>query len=68
MIRFGAINERKVDALELLKLSLQNSEWEVPFAHPAGSAARGRSQALHFSPFCNVAIEEYDVWTRWEVK
>lgn len=68
VIRFGAINDRKVDILELLKFSLQNSQWEVASVHPAGSAARGRRQALHFSSSGKGAIEEYDVWAKWQVK
>jgi hypothetical protein len=68
VIRFGAINDRKVDALQLLKQSLQNSGWDVASVHPAGSAARGRRQALHFSPSDKGAIGEYDVWAKWHVQ
>ncbi|HLZ58798.1 MAG TPA: hypothetical protein VKR06_17800, partial [Ktedonosporobacter sp.] len=64
VVRFGAINDRKVDALELLKLSLHGSGWEVTAVYSAGSASRGRRQALHFAPSGKGAIEEYDVWAK----
>lgn len=65
VIRFGAINDRKVDALELLRYSLHDSGWEITEVQPAGSASWGRRQALHFSPPAKGAIEEYDVWGVW---
>jgi DNA methylase len=66
VIRFGAINDRKIDATQLLKCSLQNTNWEIADVQSAGSASRGRRQALHFSPSDKGAIEEYDVWGRWQ--
>ncbi|HEV2581890.1 MAG TPA: DNA methyltransferase [Ktedonobacteraceae bacterium] len=65
VIRFGAINDRKVDALELLKQSLYGSGWEITDVQSAGSASSGHRQALHFSPSRKSAIEEYDVWGVW---
>jgi hypothetical protein len=66
VIRFGAINDRKVDAIHLLKYSLQDTGWEVTDILSAGSASRGRRQALHFSPSGKGAIEEYDVCGVWQ--
>ncbi len=66
VIRFGAINDRKLDVLQLLKHSLQDSGWEVTTVHSAGSAAKGHRQALHFSTPGKGAIEEYDVWAKWQ--
>jgi hypothetical protein len=66
VVRFGAINDRKVDAIWLLKHSLQNSGWQVSSVQSAGSAAHGRRQALHFSSTGKGAIEEYDFWGMWE--
>ncbi len=66
VIRFGAINDRRVDAIQLLRHSLQDSGWEIIDIFSAGSASRGRRQALHFSPSGNGAIEEYDVWGIWQ--
>lgn len=61
VMRFGAINDRKVDALTLAKESLQNSPWTITTARRAGTASTGRRQADHFVP-ANAAIEEYDIW------
>lgn len=66
VIRFGAINDRKVDAIQLLRQSLQDSGWEIANIYSAGSASRGRRQALHFSPSGEGAMEEYDVWAIWQ--
>ena len=66
VIRFGAINDRKVDSLSLLKLSLKDSGWIIKAIEPAGSASYGRRQALHFSHPGKGAIEEHDVWGIWE--
>lgn len=64
VIRFGAIHDRKVDALALLKSSLQGSGWVPHTIESAGNAAKGRRQALHFSHSQQNAIEEYDIWCR----
>lgn len=61
VIRFGAINDRKVDALELAKISLKGSPWRLVTAHQAGSASEGKRQADHFVSSTS-AIEEYDIW------
>lgn len=62
VIRFGAIHNRKVDALALLQSSLQDSGWTTSRIESAGNAAKGRRQALHFAHSQQTAIEEYDVW------
>ncbi len=61
VIRFGAINNRKVDALELAKESLRDSPWKVLTSRRAGTASTGNRQADHFVP-AKAAIEEYDIW------
>jgi hypothetical protein len=61
VIRFGAINDRKVDALTLAKKSLQDSPWLITSARRAGTASTGKRQADHFVP-AKAAIEEYDIW------
>lgn len=67
IVRFGAINDRKIDALELIQSSLKQSGWQAIETRSAGSAARGRRQALHFSQTEQKgAIEEYDVWGVWQ--
>lgn len=65
VVRFGSINDRRVDALSILSQSLQNSGWEVHAIEAAGSASAGRRQALHFSRSNKKAIEEQDVWATW---
>jgi hypothetical protein len=65
VIRFGAINDRKLDALALLRRSLSGTGWEITDVQSAGSASQGRRQALHFSPSGKGAIEEHDVWGEW---
>ena len=62
IIRFGAINDREVDALGILKKSLADTEWRITKSNDAGSAAHGRRQANHFVSAAD-AITEYDVWT-----
>lgn len=64
VIRFGSINDRRVDALAILRQSLQDSGWEISAIESAGSASAGRRQALHFSRSSNKALEEQDVWAR----
>jgi len=66
VIRFGAINDRKVDSLSLLKQSLQNSGWDIKTINSAGTASSGKRQALQFSHPSKGAIEEHDIWGSWE--
>ncbi len=61
VIRFGAINDRKVDVRDLIKTSLSDTPWDVTYCRKAGIPPKGRRQADHFVPTEN-AIEEYDVW------
>jgi hypothetical protein len=62
VIRFGAINDRTIDALAVLKDSLMDSGWRITTSRDAGTAAVGRRQADHFGS-AGDAITEYDVWT-----
>lgn len=66
VIRFGAINDRKVDSLALLKQSLKDSGWRIQTIRSAGSASEGRRQALHITHNNKRAIEEHDMWGIWE--
>jgi hypothetical protein len=61
VIRFGAINDRRLDARELLKTSLADTPWRILTCHNAGSASHGRRQANAFVPTAD-AIQEYDLW------
>jgi hypothetical protein len=65
VVRFGAINDRKVDARELIGASLTGTGWRMQTCHRAGSASAGRRQADSFVT-AKGALEEYDVWARLE--
>jgi hypothetical protein len=62
IVRFGSINDRRVDCLDLAKASLADSGWEIRLIQNAGTAARGRRQALHFSGPAVAPLVEFDVW------
>lgn len=62
VIRFGGINDRKADPLQILQQSLKNTGWEVTKIESAGFASSGRRQALHIKSSIKEAREEYDVW------
>lgn len=61
IVRFGAINDRKVDSLEVLKRSLAGTSWKTVMARRAGSASHGKRQAEHFGTESS-AIDEFDLW------
>ncbi len=61
IIRFGAINDRKIDARVLLKTSLVDTPWKILTCHNAGTASHGKRQADAFVPTSD-AILEYDIW------
>jgi hypothetical protein len=64
IVRFGAINDRKVESpAALLKESLRETRWEVVAVRPAGVASKGRRQAASFCAATN-AISEIDIWAR----
>jgi hypothetical protein len=63
VIRFGAINDRKLDPRELVRDSLANTGWRILTGRNAGSASGGRRQADQFSPGDSTpALAEYDLW------
>jgi len=62
VVRFGGINDRKVEPLSLLKASLSDSGWRITEVRAAGSALRGKRQAVHFSGQQHTPLAEYDVW------
>lgn len=63
VIRFGAINDRKLDPRPLVKNSLLGTGWRLLTGRNAGTAIGGRRQANHFSlPDSTPPIEEYDLW------
>jgi hypothetical protein len=61
IIRFGAINDRKIDSLGMLKHSLDSTPWKIVGTRRAGCASYGKRQAEHFGTR-SPAIDEYDLW------
>lgn len=62
VIRFGAINSRKEDPLNIIKKSFNGSGWRIKTIIRAGTAANGNRQALHFFSTPKIALEEFDIW------
>lgn len=63
IIRFGGINDRKVDPLHIVEQSFKNSGWRISKVESAGFASSGRRQALHIKSSIKEAREEHDIWT-----
>lgn len=66
VIRFGGVNSRKVDSLQILLGSLEGSGWKVQQTNSAGFATSGYRQANHIHKSIKDPQEEYDVWAIWE--
>lgn len=66
IVRFGGINDRKVEPLGLLRRSLADSGWREDRVECAGSAAHGRRQALHFARPSVSPLQEHDLWATWQ--
>ena len=64
IVRFGGIADRKADPLSIVKSSVRESGWKIATVKPAGSAASGKRQSLHFARTSTAAKDEYDVWAR----
>jgi hypothetical protein len=64
IIRFGGITDRKAEPLLIVRESLHGTPWRIQTIRPAGSAAVGRRQSLHFGGSENVARREHDVWAQ----
>lgn len=68
IIRFGALPTYDVDIVELLKtsLSISMSGWSVKTIRSAGNASHGNRQADHFATGAGSAIDEFDLFARFE--
>jgi hypothetical protein len=64
IVRFGGIADRKAEPLQIIRESLQDTPWRTQTIRPAGSAAVGRRQSLHFRRPDNAARQEHDLWAR----
>ncbi len=62
IVRFGGINARRADPLDIIKESLARTPWRIATVRNAGSASSGHRQALAFSARQAEARSEYDVW------
>ncbi|HLH71604.1 MAG TPA: DNA methyltransferase [Candidatus Dormibacteraeota bacterium] len=62
VIRFGSINNRRVDPIAVITDSLDCAEWKIIAIHGAGYATAGKRQALHFGFNPASPCSEYDVW------
>jgi DNA modification methylase len=64
VIRFGGINDRDAEPIEILKRSLEDTAWRLTTVKCAGSAHDGRRQATQFKGTQNAPIMEYDAYAR----
>lgn len=62
VMRFGSINDRPVDALNLVRTALRDSGWVVDTVRNAGIASAGRRQAEAFAATSQPARAEFDIW------
>lgn len=62
VIRFGGINDRRADSLEILRNSLRHSGWRIQTRSAAGTARNGRRQADSFSRSTTKPRDEFDLW------
>lgn len=62
VVRFGAINDRPADPIEVLEASLDRTPWRLTHIASAGNAAKGRRQAAAFSASRKPPLPEFDFW------
>jgi hypothetical protein len=63
--RFGGIHERKVEPLDLIKTSFRGTGWRITTIRDAGSALKGKRQAIQFGKRTSKRPRpEYDVYAR----
>lgn len=64
VIRFGAINDRRIDHKQLIRRSLEGTGWRITYIKRAGNASSGKRQSSQFGDSSASAIEELDVWAK----
>lgn len=64
VIRYGGINTRRADPMEILKLSLGRSGWRILTCRLIPDADAGRRQARQFQTDARKCVQEYDVYCR----
>lgn len=62
LIRFGGINDRKAEPLEILRSSLANTAWRIKTIRNAGDANHGRRQAKQFGGNQKSPLVECDLY------
>jgi len=62
VVRFGGINDRKANPIDVFKESLKDSGWRLRTRVSAGHADRGKRQSNQFLTTKSVAREEYDYY------
>jgi hypothetical protein len=62
VIRFGGINDRRANPLEIIKASLAGSGWRIATICEAGSAREGKRQADSFLRIKSRPMVEFDIW------
>lgn len=62
VVRFGSINDRDVDHVDLLKTSLVDSGWVLQTVVSAGDASTGRRQARQFGLKNSLPRPEHDFY------
>lgn len=66
ILRFGGINDRSADPVEIVKESLRGSGWTVKTLRRAPHIDNGRRQVNQFGPGRKDPRQEYDVYCRPE--
>lgn len=64
VIRFGGINDRKRDPLQIVKGSLAGTPWRITTVRAAGTADEGRRQAEQFGTHQRRPMTEFDIYAR----
>lgn len=62
VFRFGAINDRSVDPIEIIKASLRETPWRLATIVNAGTARHGKRQADSFVHQAKKPLVEFDAW------
>jgi hypothetical protein len=62
VVRFGGIQDRKCDPVEMMKESLRAANWNLVTLRSAGTALDGRRQASHFLGATKASQLEYDFY------
>lgn len=62
VVRFGAIRDRAVSPLDILRRSLQDTPWRTRTIRDAGNASRGKRQAEQFRRVKGSPLDEHDLY------